>query len=452
MIADALTQSGNQGVQYAAPSGNRAYKHSEWEGVNNILQKVIGAYLGSKADKQAAALDQQDQGQLGDLVKAQRDSQAPDVNGELDPNLQSAEGPTPVPPAAKPLSKMERVAKFREQVLKGQQFGGQSGDLAGKLLEREVLPPVQQPYTLNAGDVRYGADNAPIAAAPQREVRETPEDRMLINVADPAAKDGHRTIKRADWKGEQLWEKPAAASSNGVTNDDGLSADALHNATLDVMRNPDAMGQYVTRAGNAGKKTREDINNGVAAEMKRAGISNNQLAAFRGRVKGEVKSQTTLVEMSNAVQSYEKVARFNGDRLLQLIDKVDATGIPAIEGLVRAAKKSGGNVDTGEFVSVLKTYQTEVARILSQPRLVGQLTDTQIDEMKKVVDSSASAPQMKRVINRLNLEMDMRAGSIEDQIKMSGGQMALPGGGETVPTANPAAPAAAGNDFSGLWK
>ena len=43
-----------------------------------------------------------------------------------------------------------------------------------------------------------------------------------------------------------------------------------------------------------------------------------------------------------------------------------------------------------------------------------------------MVDGNASAPQLRRVINRLNLEMDVRKSSIDEQLAGSGGQLALP--------------------------
>jgi hypothetical protein len=438
-LAEALRASGNEALPASIrTSGRFDAPVSGWQHANKALQQLLGGYTNYKADKAQKDLDTQDKQVLADLLNAKRAAQAPDVNGELDPAIQSDAGPTPVPAASKPLSKAEREAKLQAALMRGMEFGGSSTPYAQEMTERELFPAVQQPYTLNNADgseMRYSGDNIPIAAGLSNDVpKETAEDRMLIDIEDPAAPGGRRTIKRSEWNGEPLWHKPTGGSGADDATMADLDEEALDNAVLDVMRDPNQMKQYAT-FGRPGQAIRTKINNAQAKKMKELGITNNQLAAFRSRVQGELKSTKGLVEMQNAVASYKKLARFNGDRLLELVADVDVTGVPAIEGLARWAKERGGSVDTAEFQSVLKTYQTEVARIIAQPRLIGQLTDTQIQEMQKVVSGTASAPQLRRVIGRLNLEMDMREKGIEAQIATSGGNLNIPGTEAVSPSA-----------------
>lgn len=436
MIADALRASGNESLPAFIQTGGRMNAPvSKWEYANKALQTVLGALQAREADKSETKLNEQDKAQLAELMQAKTEADQPDAPmGDTDP--------VPVLPE---YNKQQRQQKLQAAVLRGQQFGGASEPFANEITKQKMFPAE---YTLGADDTRMRGDQ-PMAYGLPRTVRESPDDRALINISDPKNPKGYRTIKRADFKdGDQLWEKPAAASGGGAGGaaSENMSDEAVDNAALDVIRAPESMRQYAVGNGNAARQDRVRINNAVVKKMKDAGLSNNQVAQFRGRVQGELKSQKDLVGMSNAVQSYEKLAKANGQRLLELVKDVNTTNVPAINGLLQYAKNKGaGDVDTAEFQSVLKTYQTEVARIIAQPRLVGQLTDTQIEEMKKVVDGTASAPQLRRVVSRLDIEMGIRAKSVEDQIAMSGGNLNIPGTEPTTP------PVTTPGDHSSLW-
>lgn len=433
MIADALRESGNTPLPPSIRTGGRFDAPvSGWEYANKALQTVLGAYQARQADKSEKKLDEQDKAQLAEIMTAATAANRPDDPDGLDE----------VVPLEKPTTQADRQRALQAAVMRGQQFGGSSEAISNEFVKRDLFP---QEYTLGADDIRMRG-NKPIAVGMPRTVAPAAEDRKLetfvaSTVPDATPKElelGRAFRARDQFKpGMVPYEKAHASGSGSGLTDVMLDPATLENAARDVIRmGPSAMFQYVSRAAQD-KPTRDAINNMATKIARAAGMSNDEVARFRGRVQGELKSQKTLIDMKNAVESFEKLAKFNGERLLQLIEGVDTTGVPALEGAIRYAKMKGGNVDVAEFQSVLKTYQTEVARIISQPRLVGQLTDTQIEEMKKVVDGDASAPQLRRVISRLNLEMDIRAKSVGDQIAASGAALALPG--STTPTTTPPA-------------
>jgi hypothetical protein len=219
--------------------------------------------------------------------------------------------------------------------------------------------------------------------------------------------------------------------------------EALDMAVTTIMYDPTQTSRYVVSRGEAGQATLNAINRALATKLKAAGMTPTDMVKLRSTYKGEVASQAALTKQKNALAAFEDLARFNGDRLLQLIEKVDDTGVPVIEGITRAVKKGVGNVDVAEFASVLNAYQTEAARILSNPNMTGVLTDSARHELQQIVAGNATAAQLKRVINRVNVEMGMRSAYIDEQLGTSRQTMApVPDGAPQPP--NPAvAPTAA---------
>jgi hypothetical protein len=244
MIADALRASGNQGVDYAPPSGNRAYRHSSMEGVNKILQQVLGAYLGNRASNEQTALDKQDQANTKQLLDS---TQSVEDQGFMRPITDVAGVPNAPAMAQNQALDTDRAAAMRAAALRGVQFGGTAGDLAGAMVQRDVLPPVQQPFTLGEGDTRFDANGQPVATGVPKAYKPSEADRMLVNIVGPDGKK--KTIKREDWRGETEWHEPPASSLGGEYNpsetqaaEDQKYAQRIFNLDMDPLptgtRNP----------------------------------------------------------------------------------------------------------------------------------------------------------------------------------------------------------------------
>jgi hypothetical protein len=180
--------------------------------------------------------------------------------------------------------------------------------------------------------------------------------------------------------------------------------------------------------GPAGQPAKDQINAAIAKRLSDAGLTGDDLNASRSRFHAQQLSVNQMIPQLNNITSFEGLAKYNGDRLLQLIDGVDTTGIPALEGAIRHAKASGGNVDTNEFNSVLNTFQTEAARIINNPDMKGVLPVSAIDDLQKVVGGNLDAPSMRRIINRLYSEFDTRKGLIQQNLAATTQGMAAPGG------------------------
>ena len=218
-----------------------------------------------------------------------------------------------------------------------------------------------------------------------------------------------------------------------------LDPDTLKDAAQRVAADPNMMRQYASGYGEGPQLIRKQINDQITQNLHAAGMNGSDLTGLQAKARAEGKSIQQMVPQLNAITAFEKLGKFNGDRLLQLINGVDTTGVPALEGAIRAAKAKGGNVNVNEFNSVMNAFQTEAARILNNPNLSGVLTDTAKDDLKNVINGSLDAPSTRRVINRLYQEFDVRKGTIQNQIDEAQGSMRSLGGVNGPPQALPGA-------------
>lgn len=191
-------------------------------------------------------------------------------------------------------------------------------------------------------------------------------------------------------------------------------------AVSDVLADPSHMHNYAP-FGKAGQARRDEINAGIAMQMHAAGMDYSQLNAIRAQVKGEAKSIATVVPQFQQIQANEALAHANGDRLLELVGKVNTSQYPSINSLIQAVDAGKGSPDVAEFKSVLTTFQSEAARIINgSPSGAGVLSDSARKELQDVVQGSASPAALSRVINRLFTEFSIRKGALSQVVANAG--------------------------------
>lgn len=217
------------------------------------------------------------------------------------------------------------------------------------------------------------------------------------------------------------------------TKDSGgpLDEDTLAMAATVVAADPNKITGFVAGYGKAGAAAKRQIQQRIAQDLKARGDKPEDLVSDRATSKAETLSINKLVPQRDAVASFESLAKFNGDRVLALVDKLDDSNIPLLAVGERLAKKAGGSADAAEFQSSLTSFQTEAAKILNNPAMTGSaLTDSMRNDLKAVVSGNMNASQLKRVINRIYSEMDTRRDSLNAQITNASSRL-NPGGKKT---------------------
>jgi hypothetical protein len=125
------------------------------------------------------------------------------------------------------------------------------------------------------------------------------------------------------------------------------------------------------------------------------------ITALRGALTKAVANQASI-------DRFEPIAKYNGDIIMRLIDKVDATGSTTFNKWVNAGRKATGDPDVAQFDQAMTAYSNEVSRILNQPGLTGTLTVSAQQEVKEWLPVSMTASQVRRIVPSLNAEMDYR--------------------------------------------
>lgn len=259
---------------------------------------------------------------------------------------------------------------------------------------------------------------------------ETDPNKGFVARIDPITKaavtdDGH-LYKTGEYTSERPLDperssavRLAAAQAKAAAADDLLDPDTLHDAAVAVLADPARMRQYASY-GAKGQAIRDQVNKESSKILRAAGMTQQEVLRLQAMSQGQIKSTKDLVGMQNAVSAYETVAKGNGDRFLELAAKVNTSGVPLINSAMRLGKAAAGSPDAAEMLQVLQNYQTEVARIIANPRLVGQLSDTARKEMADVIPANLTVAQATRIINRLNVEFDLRNKGIQDALSTAG--------------------------------
>ncbi len=203
--------------------------------------------------------------------------------------------------------------------------------------------------------------------------------------------------------------------------------------------------------GKSGVEVRGKILNRAAELAKEQGISSQDVAPNQAQFKSDQTSLTALTKQYDAVTAFEKNAIRNGDRLVQLGDKVDTTGVPVIERWIRSGRQAiAGDSEVSKFNAQMQVYRTEAAKILTNPNLTGQLTDTARKEVEQFLGNNMSASQIKGVVDLLKSDFENRKATIETQIQDIKGRMkGKPGSQESLPNAPKVGTVESGYKFKG---
>jgi hypothetical protein len=225
-----------------------------------------------------------------------------------------------------------------------------------------------------------------------------------------------------------------AIEGKGGSSDSPYDPQTLRTAAVVVASDPTRMRDYATY-GATGQAARVAIQKEVTNLKNETGMTDGDFVLARSRAKAATANLGTLTKQQAQVAQAEELAKANGDRLLQLFDLVDQTGIPAIEGITRSARAKAGNVDAAELRSVMTAFQTEAARILSgNPNMTGVVSDSLRQEIQHMAPESMSTAQAKRVVNRLYTEFAIRQNAIQEQLDKAANSTVV----GAQPTAQPA--------------
>ncbi len=183
--------------------------------------------------------------------------------------------------------------------------------------------------------------------------------------------------------------------------------------------------------GKAGAAVRTAIINEAADIYKGLDLP-SQVAAFKA-------NQESLKKMQgqrDAVGAFEETALKNLDQFLGAAKKVVDTKSPWLNKPLRAlAGQVLGSADQAAFNAARQAVIPEFAKLLSNPSLSGQLTDSQRKEVDTILSPNATLAQIYASANVLKQDAENRKTALDDGIKAIQERIAKPPAGTTASAA-----------------
>jgi hypothetical protein len=172
--------------------------------------------------------------------------------------------------------------------------------------------------------------------------------------------------------------------------------------------------------GMGGAADRRKVYSIAAKQAADEGSSADEDAVNRASYRAESQTLTQLTKQQAAIDSFERTAAANGEVLVNLVDKVDSTGVPVLERWIRGGRQAlAGDTDVTNFNTQLGVFVPEVAKILSNPNLTGILSDQARKDTEALVSKNFTADQIKSTIPLLEQDFGRRSKSVADEIKMT---------------------------------
>src|SRR5208282_4699458 len=116
------------------------------------------------------------------------------------------------------------------------------------------------------------------------------------------------------------------------------------------------------------------------------------------------------------LKPYVNMLDQNTDILKGLAKKVIATDSPLANKSINYLRNNvAGNPDVAEYLAQVEIVKNEATRVISNPRLVGQMTDTARQEMESIINGNMSVAATNQVLDRLKNDGQRRLTTMQDQ-------------------------------------
>jgi len=186
--------------------------------------------------------------------------------------------------------------------------------------------------------------------------------------------------------------------------------------------------------GMGDKTTRKAIINRAAAL-----VPGLDIASAKADYGANTATLTQLEKQRAAIGAFEQTASKNIDIFLQTAGKVVDTGSPLANTLLRQASGSLlGSPDQAQYDAARQVVVNEVAKIITNPNLSGQLSDAARHEVASFNPTGATLKQTVALMRLLKRDMANRTDALDDQIRAIRARIKQGApGSPTTPSADP---------------
>ena len=204
------------------------------------------------------------------------------------------------------------------------------------------------------------------------------------------------------------WKSSTKPVGTSATQDVPLTGDALLMEANKYLATGD-----ITSFGRDQKNRVRILN--VAASLRRGETPDVALA--RVEYGADRKSFSEMRVNLDAVTAFEKTVLKNADVFIRAMQSIPDTGVPALNTPLRLMSDRGlGSPELAAFNAARRTIIPEFARILSNPRLVGQLTDQSRREVEEIIAGNATLNQALQTIQVLKQDAANRREAYQSQL------------------------------------
>ncbi len=167
--------------------------------------------------------------------------------------------------------------------------------------------------------------------------------------------------------------------------------------------------------GNAYRAQFADELHKVAKELN---LTPEELATKGRENKAKFMALGAVEKDLSSIRPYNDMLHLNGDIAIKLAEKAVATDSKLLNKSINWIRQNAGdNPDVAEFLAQAQIVSTESARVLNNPRLVGQLTDSARHEMDGIVKGNMPIESFTRVVKRMQADGNNRVTALESQRK-----------------------------------
>ncbi len=186
--------------------------------------------------------------------------------------------------------------------------------------------------------------------------------------------------------------------------------------------------------GPAGASARQQIINAAPGLAGGGSLSGN-----RAVQRADTTSLGAMTKMRDAVVAFENTANANLDIFQNTAKAVIDSGSPWINQPLRSINRNGlGSTDLAAFDAARQVALTEISKVVNNPNLTGQLSDSARREVTGLIPENATLKQIYRVVGILRQDMANRRKYLDEGVKGIQGRMG--GGGQSSappPQGNP---------------
>lgn len=188
------------------------------------------------------------------------------------------------------------------------------------------------------------------------------------------------------------------------------------------------------------------INEEITKQANALGMTGGDIVGRRADVVANRTALTAVTKDLAAITPFKEMLDQNAQVAIDLGRKIaaDKTSSAFINRPLLWVKNNlSDRPDIAEYLAQMHFVEVEAARVLTQPRLVGQLTEQAISDMKSILSGNMTIASTEAVINRIRADGDNRIRSMKTQQERIRAQ--LTGGTPRTRSDDPA-------DYSRLWK